>query len=63
MYCQKWHIPRDYEGPLTFYYSKMTFAHLSQATAASQRFYHRTQHTFNRIQNTYLTIEIHNQGA
>ena len=40
----------------------MTFAHLSQATAASQRFYHRTQNTFNRIQNTYMTIEIHDQG-
>ena len=41
----------------------MTFAHLSQATAASQRFYHRTQNTFNRIQNTYMSIEIHDQGA
>ena len=40
----------------------MTFAHLSQATAASKRFDHRTQNTFNRIQNTYMTIEIHDQG-
>ena len=40
----------------------MTFAYLSQATAASKRFYHRTQNTFNRIQNTYMSIEIHHQG-
>ena len=40
----------------------MTFARLSQATAASQRFYHRTQHTVNRIQNSLMTIEIHDQG-
>ena len=42
--------------------SKMTFAHLSQATAASQRFFHRTQNTFNRIQDSFMTIEIHDQG-
>ena len=40
----------------------MTFANLSQATAASKRVYHRTQNTFNRIQNTYMSIEIHHQG-
>ena len=40
----------------------MTFAHLSQATAASQRLFHRTQNTFNRIQNSFITIEIHDQG-
>ena len=45
-----------------YHFSKMTFAGLSQATAMSQRFYHRTQNTFNRIQNTYMTIEIHDQG-
>ena len=43
-------------------FSKMTFAHLSQATAESQRVFHRTQNTFNRIQNSLLTIEIHDQG-
>ena len=43
-------------------FSKMTFAVLSQATAESQRLYHRTQNTFNRIQNSLLTIEIHDQG-
>ena len=42
--------------------SKMTFAHLSQATAESRRFFHRTQNTFNRIQNSLMTIEIHDQG-
>ena len=40
----------------------MTFANLSQATAASKKVYHRTQNTFNRIQNTYMSIEIHHQG-
>ena len=40
----------------------MTFAHLSQATAESQRVDHRTQNTFNRIQNSLMTIEIHDQG-
>ena len=40
----------------------MTFAHLSQATAESRRFFHRTQNTFNRIQNSLMTIEIHDQG-
>ena len=44
-------------------FSKMTFAHLSQATNASQRFYHRTKNTFNRIQISLMTIEIHHQGA
>ena len=48
---------------LILFLSKMTFAHLSQATAASQRFYHRTQNTFNRIQNSLMTIEIHDQGT
>ena len=43
-------------------FSKMTFAVLSQATAESQRLYYRTQNTFNRIQNSLLTIEIHDQG-
>ena len=40
----------------------MTFAHLSQATAESQRYDHRTQNTFNRIIDTFMTIEIHDQG-
>ena len=43
-------------------FSKMTFALLSQATAESLRVDHRTQHTFNRIQNSLMTIEIHDQG-
>ena len=43
-------------------FSKMTFAHLSQATAESRRIFHRTQNTFNRIQNSLMTIEIHDQG-
>ena len=43
------------------FFSKMTFAILSQATAESQRFYHRTQNSFNRIQNSLMTIEVHNQ--
>ena len=42
--------------------SKMTYANLSQATAASQKFYHRSQNTFNQIQNSLMTIEIHDQG-
>ena len=41
----------------------MTFAKLSQATALSQRRYHRTQNTFNRISNSLMTIEIHDQGS
>ena len=40
----------------------MTFAYLSQATAASKRVYHRTQNTFNRIQNSLMSNEIHDQG-
>ena len=40
----------------------MTFAVLSQATAESHRVYHRTQNTFNRIQDSLMTIEIHDQG-
>ena len=40
----------------------MTFDHLSQATAESERFYHRTQNSYNRIQNSFMTIEIHDQG-
>ena len=42
--------------------SKMTFAPLSQATHASQRFYYQTQNTFNKP-NTLMTIEIHDQGT
>ena len=38
-------------------FSKMTFAHLSQATAKSQRVFHRSQ-----IQNSLMSIEIHDQG-
>ena len=44
------------------FFSNMTFDHLSQATAESQRYYHRTQHTFNRIQNLLMSTEIHNNG-
>ena len=40
----------------------MTFAQLSQATATNQRFFHRTQSPFNRIQNSMMSIEIHDQG-
>ena len=40
----------------------MTFACLSQATALSKRVFHQTQNTFNRIQNTFITDEIHDQG-
>ena len=40
----------------------MTFACLSQATATSKRVFHQTQNTFNRIQNTFITDEIHDQG-
>ena len=40
----------------------MTFAQLSQATATYQRYNHRTQNTFNRIQNSLMSIEIHDQG-
>ena len=47
---------------LKLIFSKMTFAHLSQATVESKRFYHRTQNTFNRIQNSFMSIEIHDQG-
>ena len=43
-------------------FSKMTFACLSQATATSKRVFHQTQNTFNRIQNTFITDEIHDQG-
>ena len=43
-------------------FSKMTFAHLSQATAESQRYYHHSQNTFNQIQNSLMTKEIHDQG-
>ena len=43
-------------------FSKMTFACLSQATALSKRVFHQTQNTFNRIQNTFITDEIHDQG-
>ena len=43
-------------------FSKMTFACLSQATATSNRVFHQTQNTFNRIQNTFITDEIHDQG-
>jgi len=40
----------------------MTFAQLSQATVTNQRFFHRTRNTFNRIQNSLMSIEIHDQG-
>ena len=40
----------------------MTFAHLSAATASSQRVFHESQNTFNRIQNSFITNEIHDQG-
>ena len=40
----------------------MTFACLSQATATSKRVFHQTQNTFNRIQNTFITDEIHDTG-
>ena len=43
-------------------FSKMTFALLSEATASSKRFFHRSQNTFNRIQNSFVTNEIHDQG-
>ena len=56
---QKIQTERDYPNII---FSKMTFANLSQATAASKRVYHRTRNTFNRIQNTYMSIEIHHQG-
>ena len=40
----------------------MTFNLLSQATADSQRYFHRSQNTFNRFQDTFITTEIHDQG-
>ena len=40
----------------------MTFACLSQATATSNRVFHHSQNTINRIQNTFITDEIHDQG-
>ena len=40
----------------------MTFAHISEATALSQRVFQRSQNTFNRIQNSFMTNEIHDQG-
>ena len=40
----------------------MTFAQMSQATETNQRFFHRTQNAFNRIQNSMMSIEIHDQG-
>ena len=40
----------------------MTFALLSAATASSQRVFHESQNTFNRIQNSFITKEIHDQG-
>ena len=40
----------------------MTFACLSQATAVSKRVFHRPQNTIDRIQNTFITNEIHDQG-
>ena len=43
-------------------FSKMTFAHISEATALSQRVFHQSQNTFNRIQNSFMTNEIHDQG-
>ena len=47
---------------LKIYFSKMTFANISEATALSQRVFHRSQNTFNRIQNSFMTNEIHDQG-
>ena len=41
----------------------MTFAHLSEATASSNRVFHRSRNTFNRIQNSFITNEIHDQGS
>ena len=46
----------------TIIFSKMTFACLSEATATSKRVFHQTQNTFNRIHNTFITDEIHDQG-
>ena len=40
----------------------MTFARLSQATAASQRYFHQTQNSANRFRNSLMTNEIHDQG-
>ena len=45
-----------------FSFSKITFAQLSQATVTQERLFHRTQNTFNRIQNSLMSIEIHDQG-
>ena len=33
-----------------------------QATALSQKVVHQTRNTFNRIQNTFITDEIHDIG-
>ena len=43
-------------------FSKLTFALLSEATASSQRVFHQSQNTINRIQNSFITNEIHDQG-
>ena len=40
----------------------MGFADLSQATAVSQKVFHQTQNTFDRIENTFITKEIHDTG-
>ena len=40
----------------------MTFARMSEATATLQRVFHRSQNTFNRIQNSFMSMEIHDQG-
>ena len=40
----------------------MTYAHLSRAAAESQRYNHQSQNTFNQIQNSLMTKEIHDQG-
>ena len=52
----------SFNANLSIIFSKFTFALLSQATAESQRLYHRTQNTVNRIQNSLITTEIHDQG-
>ena len=41
----------------------MTVDQFSQATASSKRFYHQAQETFNQIQNSMVTLEIHDQGC
>ena len=40
----------------------MTVDYLSQEIALSRRVFHQTQNTYNRIQNTFITDEIHDTG-